>query len=157
MTRTRGAAIWLAKRSTTPSRRGLTSCTRSVRASPWRSWRRRSQIHLNARSGPLGEDPRGHFFVRAVFPDADVRGSISCLTVVGNTASVGLEIERSRTPAFPEGSGLLLFVADNGEPGDDDSFNGFFTPTPPQVCPPPFPQSGAGLFQGNYVVHDAAP
>ncbi len=114
-----------------------------------------AKVHINAMSGPSGEDPRGHFYINqesfAVF-----RGTVTCLNVVGNRAMVGGEVERS-SPGFPdEGTGFLQLIVDNGEPGDSDSSETTLTEVPPTICPPPLP-SGIPATRGNYVVHDATP
>ena len=117
------------------------------------------EIHVNAKSGPSGEDPQGHFFIRGTTNQGqpiDVRGSVTCLNVNGNNATVVGEIERSRTAAFPKGAGIILIITDRGEPGDGDGFSGGVEPTPRETCPPP-PFPVPPTSQGNYVVHDATP
>jgi hypothetical protein len=117
-------------------------------------------VHVNAKSGPSGEDPQGHFFFTGVssFGSADIRGDVTCLNVVGNRATIGGEITQSRVdnPSFEEGEGVLIFVEDNGEPGKaNDMLELFAEPTPPTVCPPPEPDFA--ITGGNYIVHDAMP
>jgi hypothetical protein len=85
--------------------------------------------------------------------DVDLKVDVTCLNVVGNSASIGGEVTSSNDPLSPVGSGVLIFVTDNGEPGDQDDFFGFHTGTPPEVCPAPEPRSIEN--SGNFVVHDA--
>src|SRR5688572_666896 len=68
------------------------------------------KVHVNAQSGPSGEDPRGHFSYQAVDPFSDfaISGRVTCLNVAGNLAAVGGVVERSNEPGFPAGEGVLL-------------------------------------------------
>ncbi len=118
------------------------------------------EIHVNAQSGPSGEDAKGRFFVRrGDDTDLDFRGEVTCLHVDGNRATVGGRITQARAgDESLEGRGIVLFIEDNGEGSNnpDDESDGFFTPTPPQTCPPP--TFGTAPFEkGNYIVHDATP
>ena len=113
-------------------------------------------LHVNAMSGPSGEDPRGQVVFRGnppPFPPIDVRGRVTCLRVEGNTSTVGFVITKSKTGFPPEGFGGLFSIVDGGEPGaSGDKFEGFPVP-PPASCPPPF--GGRDITQGNFVVHGA--
>lgn len=122
------------------------------------------QFHVNARSGPSGEDATGHFYVErknpASGPAFDFRGEVTCLRVDGNRAVVGGRVTQTKGdfPANPaEGSGFLIRIVDNGEPGDADLVSA--VPVPgggvPDVCPD---QTTTNRTQrGNFVVHDATP
>jgi hypothetical protein len=141
------------------------------------------ELHVNAESGPSGEDPRGHFsgsvgvFGRGT---TEFSGRVTCLNVVGNAivedlvpttssgvsanvvpyspnlATVGGELERVEGMADPqivEGEGIIFLVEDN--PGGEDRFQIYgSTEAPPSECPPPFPSFDL-VEQGNFVVHDA--
>jgi hypothetical protein len=120
------------------------------------------EIHVNAKSGPSGEDAQGHFFIRQqpgfVFTELDIRGEVTCLNVQGNRATVGGEITESKVDPTFEGLGVLVYVEDRGEGNEpnDGSLIAFFTATPPEECHAPIPIPL--LFeQGNYIVHDATP
>jgi hypothetical protein len=116
-----------------------------------------STLHVNAISNPDGTDARGHLWYRS---DAtgflfDEAGEVTCLRVVGNNATVGMRIDRSKLPGLPgEGDGFLFYVSDYGEPGDLDSHLDVPMATPPTTCPAPitfaYPHKS-----GNFVVHDA--
>jgi hypothetical protein len=118
-------------------------------------------IHVNAKSGPMGEDPQGDFYFRSAASGvgaADIRGVVTCLRVVGNRAAIGGEITQARgdNPFLEVGDGVLIYVADNGEPGTaNDGLELFSQAAPPTVCPPP--GATAPITGGNYVVHDATP
>jgi hypothetical protein len=106
------------------------------------------EVIFSAYSGPSGEHPGGHVFQRQLgnrggYDD----GKVTCLSVTGNRAIVGLTRE--------DGRGQLISVVDNGK---NDLITGFgpFLPTGPTVCPPP-PGVGVPVIQGNYLVHDALP
>jgi hypothetical protein len=119
-----------------------------------------TQTHVNAISGPLGENPQGHFYVERKQPEGaapalDYRGDVTCLRVDGNRAAIGGEVTQSKLGNIAEGTGILITVVDNGEPGDADFATVVGLPTPPTTCPPErFPNIGQ---RGNFVVHDATP
>jgi hypothetical protein len=116
------------------------------------------KAHVNAMSGPSGENPQGDFYLEAAtssFPTPfHVRGGVTCLNVVGNRATVGGVIERSDNPAFPEGSGIFLFIRDDDE-GVGDGIGASTNAVPPQTCQ--FLEPGLPNTQGNFIVHDATP
>jgi hypothetical protein len=115
------------------------------------------ELHVNAKSGASGEDPRGNLVFRGnppPFGAIDIHGRITCLAVLGNQATVGFEVTKSRA-GFPEGSGGLFSILDGGEPGTLDRFEGFPTGPPPTFCP--LFEPTRTVTQGNFVVHDATP
>ena len=102
-----------------------------------------STVTLDAHSGPAGEDARG-----SVVFSSGLVGSVTCLRVEDNRASVGIQ--------FPTIQGFY-FVVDNGE-GENDEITADVTFTPPTECPSP---TRVGAFFGwehvNVIVHDAPP
>ena len=122
-----------------------------------------AKFHVNATSGPSGEDPKGHFYLEfkeAVSPRLpfDFRGEVTCLRVDGNRAVVGGRVTQSKgdLPGNPpEGSGFLIRIVDNGEPGDADLVSGVRVPGGgvPDVCPDQTTTNPTE--RGNFVVHDA--
>lgn len=117
-------------------------------------------MHVSAQSGPSGENPKGHFFVKREAPsELRVRGEVTCLKVVGNQAVVGGRIERGQMPdaVFPIGGGVLFQFDDSGEARlIPDRMQGSPTSTP-TVCPNPIPAARLPVQQGNFVVHDDTP
>lgn len=117
-------------------------------------------LHVSARSGPSGENPKGRFFVKREAPtELRIRGKVTCLNVVGNQAVVGGRIEGGQAPdaVFPIGGGVLFQFDDNGEGRViPDRMQGSPTSTP-TVCPNPVPAARLLVQQGNFVVHDSAP
>ena len=115
------------------------------------------KAHVNAMSGPSGENPQGNFYLEAATSSTafDVRGGVTCLNVVGNRATVGGVIERSDNPQFPEGSGIFLFIRDDDE-GVGDGIAAGQNAAPPQTCQE-FLEPGLPNTQGNFIVHDATP
>ena len=112
------------------------------------------QVHVNAFGDATGLNPRGRLWVKATGIHS-YTGKVTCLSVIGNQATIGIEIVKSSDPALI-GQGELWSVVDNGSPGDSDRIAGFeITPTPPVVCPPLF--FNVAVVSGNYVIHDAAP
>ena len=116
-------------------------------------------VHVNAKSGPSGEDPQGHLVLRASPPAVpfaiDLEADITCLTVVGNHATVGLRVTKSKVPPLAPGNGGYFSFIDNGEPGSTDQFEGFPLPTPPTFCP--LLPATRTVTNGNFVVNDALP
>jgi hypothetical protein len=100
-------------------------------------------VTFNASSGPLGENPTGTV-------EASIFGGpVSCLSVSGNQAVVGV-------PIFSSGEGVLLYVADHGTPGPGlDTIGLVFTPSVPTVCPAPGGHEDVAIFRGGLTVIDA--
>jgi hypothetical protein len=111
-----------------------------------------AHVRINAKSGPSGQNPRGHFFLRQ--GGFQFRGSVTCVLVVGNRASVGGRVTRSSGAGGPSvGSGFIQVIEDNGEPGRNDRSHTLFVASPPMVCPAPTMPFFV-VARGNYVVHD---
>lgn len=119
-----------------------------------------ARLHVSARSGPSGENPTGHFFVNRAAPtELRIRGTVTCLNVVGNQVVVGGRIEGGQAPdsVFPIGGGVLFQFDDNGEgQAIPDRMQGSPTSTP-TVCPNPVRAARLTVQQGNFVAHDSAP
>jgi hypothetical protein len=81
-----------------------------------------AQLHVNATSGPSGEDPRGHFFYRQSSSGTnqfDFSGRVTCVNVNGNLAGLAGEVTKSKNPSVAEGSGVLISVEDRGQGAED--------------------------------------
>jgi hypothetical protein len=116
-------------------------------------------IHVNAQRDPDTGLAKGHFFVR--YPDGlTFRGTITCLTVVANTASAGGLIETvTGTSPFPNtnvGEPVLITVIDLGSPGTLDQANWGPFGSADTNCPI-FADNGLPIQQGNYIVHADPP
>ena len=112
------------------------------------------QVHVNAFADATGLNPRGRLTVDTEGIHS-YTGNVTCVSVIGNQASIGIEIVKSSDPALV-GQGELWSVVDNGSPGDQDRIAGYeITSTPPVVCPPLF--FNVPIVSGNYVIHDATP
>jgi len=113
------------------------------------------QFAFSARSGPLGEHPKGQ--IQLFFPDGVIHAKVTCVIVEGNQAFItGVANE------LPGGI-VVTHAVDNGGSGDQQpdllrsSFQGFIfedSERPGCFRPvlPPVP-----VTQGNIVVHDAQP
>jgi hypothetical protein len=112
------------------------------------------QVHVNAFADATGLNPSGFLSVDAEGIHS-YTGDVTCLSVFGNQATVGIQITRSSDPALV-GQGELWSIVDSGSPGGSDRIAGYeITPTPPAVCPSLF--FNVSVVSGNYVVRDAAP
>jgi hypothetical protein len=123
-------------------------------------------FNIAAHSGPLGENARGHLHAKNVngYPiPFEIRGDVTCLTVVGNTATLGGILTQLEDPSLPNADqyhGFLFVVEDNGnQQGMPDRISyEFVTPLPPgDVCPV---APGGAIFpltEGNVVVRGATP
>jgi len=110
-------------------------------------------VRINAKSGATGENPRGHFYLKQF--GWELRGSVTCMQVVGNRASVGGMVTRSSGPGSPAvGGGFIQFIEDNGSPGRNDRSHTVLLAAAPTVCPAPVTPTFV-VGKGNYVVHDA--
>lgn len=112
-----------------------------------------ASVRISAKSGPNGENPRGHFFLTEF--GWQFRGSVTCVRVVGNLASVGGRVTSSSGAGGPPvGSGFIQLTQDNGSPGRNDRSQTIRVPSPPMACPAPTTPAFV-LARGNYVVKDA--
>ena len=131
-------------------------------------------IHINAQSGPAGENPRGHFTWRtnhSAFGEADLMGEVTCLLVRDNRAVVLGVGERNKVDNLNVFG--LIWIDDNGEGNEPNDtlayvFIGRLVPfdpgdTPPcrqlmNSSPPVFDVHPSAVFaHGNFIVHDAKP
>lgn len=117
-------------------------------------------MHVNAKSGPAGQNAKGRFFVHRELPSKlDLHGTVTCLKVVGNQAVIGGRIDRSKIsdPLFPEGGGIVIQVDDTDEGTTiTDRMHGGPSASPPATCPDPIAAARLRVQQGNFVVHDNA-
>ena len=112
------------------------------------------RVHVNAFAEATGLSPSGLLSVDAQGIHS-YTGEVTCLSVFGNEATVGIRIVRSSDPALV-GQGELWSIVDNGSPGVSDRIAGYeITPTPPLSCPPLF--FNVAVVSGNYAVRDASP
>jgi hypothetical protein len=112
------------------------------------------EVRFNARSDATGANPKGHLVLEVPPFLPDYRGRVTCLNVVGNEATVGIEIVKSEDPS-QEGEGELWSVVDGGGSGEADRIAGFpITAAPPVDCP--LLSFNVPIVSGDYVIHDAA-
>ncbi|MGH2744268.1 MAG: hypothetical protein ACRDN8_17660 [Thermoleophilaceae bacterium] len=118
---------------------------------------------LHARSGPLGEDPkgRGHFHDNTD-KDGTVKGArfggpITCLRVDGNRAVLVLDFRNVKNQPDSR-TAVLVFVEDNGTlPGPQSPDRiAVVDLAEPTACPDPLSQTPTGaLDRGDIRVADA--
>jgi hypothetical protein len=84
---------------------------------------------FSATSGPSGENASGVFShvcsPTGSFPSQAFSGSVSCLQVTGNVATLGGTVTASTSPAFPVGTELSFTVTDGGPAGLNDGISVF--------------------------------
>jgi hypothetical protein len=92
-------------------------------------------LGVDAHSDPDGSNPSGNASA-ASRSTYSVSGHVTCMTVVGNRATVGFAVDSGFSV---NGSlGHLIFVEDNGSPGAGrDLANDVEAGLPPTSCPPP--------------------
>lgn len=111
------------------------------------------QIHVNAKSGPEGQDARGSILEKTTtaIEEISYKAKVTCLSVSGNKAVIGGEIVKSKTG---ETGFVVVYVEDDGEPGKgSDRVERVFSATAP-TCEEEFPAAKT-ITKGNYIVHDA--
>jgi hypothetical protein len=92
-------------------------------------------LEVDARSDPDGSNPSGGASAGAR-STYSVSGRVTCMTVVGNRATVGFAVESGFSTSGSRGH--LIFVEDNGTPGAGrDLANDVETTVPPTSCPAP--------------------
>jgi hypothetical protein len=112
-----------------------------------------SEVRIDARSAAAGGKPRGYVVAHVPQLNINYRGRVTCLNVVGNEATVGIEIVKSEDPS-QVGLGQLISVVDGAETGEADRIAGHpVTAAPPVECP--FLSFNVPVISGDYVVHDA--
>jgi hypothetical protein len=114
-------------------------------------------LHINARIDDTGV-ARGRFWTELEGAlTVDLRGTVTCLHVDGNHATVSGRINRSSIGFPPVGSGILAFGVDRGEGANSggDSVLGIPIGAPLQNCPP-IVSDGVQVEGGNFVAHDGA-
>ena len=119
-------------------------------------------INVAAHSGSLGENPFGHYHFQTVPGDiamVELDADVTCLSVVGNLATVGGFVTQFvvNGVAVTGVHGLLQIFEDNRALGVPDAVSGVTTlPDAPSICPPPNPAAATFVInRGNIVVHDA--
>jgi hypothetical protein len=125
------------------------------------------RISFSAEGGPSPIEPvSGHFTASGQLADLpggnDVgefhfEGPVTCLVVVGNRAGLFYPLEQATPEAF-EGSGVFIFLEDNGDQaqGDPPDRVGFVGPVPVQGAPPcTLGPATAELEHGDITIRDA--
>jgi hypothetical protein len=115
---------------------------------------------FTATSGPSGESPSGSFTFSLSpvgFPTRSFSGTVTCLAVSGNTATVGGQITQSEFPAviFQIGDRIKFTVQDNGPNGQGDLFSVISVQAGPSDCV--IDPLVSPIQSGDIVVVDASP
>ena len=107
---------------------------------------------VNATSGPSGENATGTYTTNLAI--GTIIGTVTCLTVSGNTAAIGGVIEAGSTAAAP-GTGFVASFKDNAGTGNPDVTTLQLSPfTPGTTCPAPSFVSPAAVTAGDVVIVD---
>jgi hypothetical protein len=111
------------------------------------------EVTINARSGANGSNPKGSLAVDGASPIVPYRGRVTCLSVTGGAATIGIEIVKADDPTLV-GKGELWSLIDGGGSGAPDRIAGYrLTRVVPTVCPSL--SFNVPVVSGDYVVHDA--
>ena len=113
-------------------------------------------VHVNAKSGPNGEDPSGRirWTLQTATGTETVIAEVTCVEVTGNHADLEGVVVRSDSTVIAVGETMVASILDSGEPGTADQFGTDFGA-------PEFPGGRCDgtvidlRSRGNYVVHDA--
>jgi hypothetical protein len=105
-------------------------------------------FNFSAMSGASGENPSGSFSFACPINSAAWSGTVSCLNVTGNTATLGGTITQSNTGLFPVGQALHFSVSDTPDALSDLTLGA--------VCTS-FDSPNHAVATGDIVVQDAAP
>ena len=117
-----------------------------------------STTHVNATSGPRGEDAQGKFWntVDRGAGEVTSSGDVTCLSVDGNRAAVRGTIDESTDPLLAVGSEVQIQLTDNGSPGVGADSSILLTGFGPQEgCPAFFDLSEVTIIDGNFTVKDS--
>jgi hypothetical protein len=108
---------------------------------------------LNARSGPSGENPTGTArVVLRAGPTIGIQGPVTCLTVTGNRAVIGLDNSQGFSAL---GRGWFIEVTDDTP--DSLAVSSFSLVAAPTVCPSSLGLEQERVDSGDIVVTDAPP
>jgi hypothetical protein len=103
--------------------------------------------HVNARSGPAGEDPTGRAWFRVTSPDFEQSGDVKCLNVIGHNAIVGFRDDET-------GMGWYIAVDDRDQVNRDEPDTlAIVEAVQPEICPPPGEPQRV-ITRGNFIVSD---
>jgi uncharacterized protein DUF11 len=123
----------------------------------------RVSVDVDATSAFDGTDATGTFATLYPNGDPELRGHVICLTVAGNRAMLGGIIDfasGSNVALTPPGSGVLLSITDNGDPGVGHDTEVSYIGTPvddARLCKLGDQSLELPLTDGNFAVHDEQP
>lgn len=90
-------------------------------------------------------------------PNITITGNVTCMLIVGKTASIGGQI----TDVKPAGAaaaigfdqGFVINAEDNSKPSNGQDLYQYRTvPLPPTVCPSPTPGTGTNVITGDITI-----
>ena len=124
-------------------------------------------VDISARSTPTGLGASGHvtFSITTFDPDATFRGDVTCLRIVGGTATAPATFYAvARVTAAPPGStsqSIHVFGTDSGKfaqfPDTLEAFDSPALPNPDGTCPTSFPFVSRPLADGEVVINNVLP
>lgn len=117
-----------------------------------------AQFHINAKSGPNGEDPQGKFSFKRKdgAPNEKFTAEVTCVNVQGNLASVIGYVTKTKNDPFPAGKYYLVRLKDDGK-GEftmDEIQNGPYVGDP-YTCPTPIEPRPEAITKGDIKITDA--
>jgi hypothetical protein len=121
-----------------------------------------SQFHIDAHSGPNGENPRGNILYHRGNsslppPYPDFNGSITCLAANGHQAAVGAVGQWTQGSEPPRAGTILFTVVDRLAQGDTINIVEADGSTPPNCATASFANQGAIIIPDHeLIVNDAS-
>lgn len=122
-----------------------------------------ANVSFSARSGPSGENARGHINATVPFPGTpgdtlQFRLKVTCLAVAGGLAAAGVVVTESSSNDVPPGANFVVVFRDTGLPGGQGDAVEPFPGEPAATCADFVPLAALAPpnRSGNVQIHDAA-
>jgi hypothetical protein len=123
-----------------------------------------ANVGFSARSGPGGENPRGHINATVPFPGTpgdtlQFRLEVTCLAVAGGLAAAGAVVTESSANDLPPGTNFVVVFRDTGLPGGQGDAVAPIVGVSAAACATFVPLAALAPPNrtGNVQIHDAAP
>jgi hypothetical protein len=122
-----------------------------------------ANVSFSARSGPGGENPRGHINATVPFPGTpgdtlQFRLEVTCLAVAGGLAAAGAVVTESSANDVPPGTNFVVVFRDTGLPGGRGDAVAPVPGAPAATCASFLPVAALAPPNrtGNVQIHDTS-